>query len=692
MKQNYRSICKRIGAFLLVGVSLITGCGNTTPENNGMKSSETEVLEKDESVNIRPQDDYYGYVNANDLLKVDVANYNMDVGPFELATEQASKKLDKELERIVHSENTFQHGSKEEILQLGYQYFMEYYDESEKAMKNKDNVRTTVEDNIKRIRAATNTDELLAIMFELQKDNLTLNMKNDWTLSVSMDPKNPEEYCIKMSPIMNICYVSLEDIEKWENNVSRMENTQENCLMAAGMSEEEAKKVTKELAHLIVALTWGSNIEALKAYGTNDELKYMEFVSYEELDQMLTNVNYKDIERYQGIMKSPYKGWYVTDKNQLKTLNDLFVDANLEALKAWFIGEYIMTCGETLRDTHKELKNFFPKSKTNVEKQVMEELKCNPLFADEISALYVETTYSEKLEKELRGMCEDICKGYESEINNANWLSEALRKKLICKLHNMVIITGKDVDVKALNEKKAECFSSDYSQTCKNLNQYMYEELIDHIGAKYDKCKPSMSMSDVNACYSTENVVTIPVAIMSEPIYDSNQDYYSNLGSLGSVIAHEIGHAFDSNCMEYNENGEYCPEWILEQDRAALEERAQKAIYYFENTFPVFDVYYVDGKNTLGENYADLGGMEVLTSICKTDKEWKMVTENYARLWCGIISSQTLTDQLEYDVHSPSVIRVNAILATLDSFYEMYDVKETDGMYVDENMRIGRWE
>ena len=125
-----------------------------------------------------------------------------------------------------------------------------------------------------------------------------------------------------------------------------------------------------------------------------------------------------------------------------------------------------------------------------------------------------------------------------------------------------------------------------------------------------------------------------------------------------------------------------------------LEERNSIAVDYFES-FDVFEIYAVDGEQTLGENYADLGGMEAIMSTCEvknaTDSDYKTVFESYGQLWCLLLSDSGIIDQLAYDAHSPSIIRVNAILATTEKFYEVYDVKEGDGMYVAPENRIGRW-
>ena len=201
-----------------------------------------------------------------------------------------------------------------------------------------------------------------------------------------------------------------------------------------------------------------------------------------------------------------------------------------------------------------------------------------------------------------------------------------------------------------------------------------------------------MPMQMFNACYDPSfNNITITVAITNAPFFDAKANYYTNLGGLGMVIAHEMGHAFDSNCILFNSKGEYDPSWINQEDMDTLLERNEQAVRYFEDNFIVFGIYHVDGEQTLGENYADLGAMECITSLTKTQEDREKLFENYATIWCELGTDESIINQIAYDPHSPALVRVNAILSTTEAFYETYDVQEGDGMYIAPENRISRW-
>ena len=114
-----------------------------------------------------------------------------------------------------------------------------------------------------------------------------------------------------------------------------------------------------------------------------------------------------------------------------------------------------------------------------------------------------------------------------------------------------------------------------------------------------------------------------------------------------------------------------------------------KTIAYY-NGFTVLGSH-VNGKQTLEENLADISGLQCMLSIAATPEEQQTVLESYAQLWKTLSADTSAKDQLEYDSHSPDIVRVNAVVACFDAFYDVYDVKEGDEMYVAPEERIRRW-
>ena len=111
--------------------------------------------------------------------------------------------------------------------------------------------------------------------------------------------------------------------------------------------------------------------------------------------------------------------------------------------------------------------------------------------------------------------------------------------------------------------------------------------------------------------------------------------------------------------------------------------------YY--NNFTVLDTYHVKGRKTLGENLADISGVQCTLAIAKTPEKQKLLLESYANLWKELAIDSDAKEQIRYDVHSPSTVRINAVVACFDEFYSIYGVQEGDTLYVAPEDRVRRW-
>ena len=185
--------------------------------------------------------------------------------------------------------------------------------------------------------------------------------------------------------------------------------------------------------------------------------------------------------------------------------------------------------------------------------------------------------------------------------------------------------------------------------------------------------------------------MNIPAGILNPPMYDPNASYEANLGSIGMIIAHEIGHAFDSYGAQYDKNG-CLNNWWTEDDAKDFAEIQKKFVEYYSH-FEVVDGVVQNSEITIGENMADFAAMRIVMDIIGDDKEkQKECLEAYAHMWAGIGSVSYITrDAAMRDVHSRGVVRVNAVVVSLDEFYEVYGIKEGDPMYVAPEDRLKLW-
>lgn len=672
---------KRVAALILSSVIVLnTGCGVVVDDQSAVSENEASIsensaIEVDFSA-IRAQDDFYGYINAETLLNTEVKYGSSYAGSFMDAQTIVDDRIDEIINDIISSDEEYEVGSEEYIIKAVYENYINTADDD------------TVNEEIKKIvyseaEAIMSIDSIDGIIAEQAKLMRTYGVQTLFNIGVSTDYLISGEYAIFLPQVTSICGQDFKSVEESVYSAKNIENMISNTLRAIDYDKETADDIANDAVYMLLNVIWSTDYEVMESLNPESTL---EFYTVSEMEELLTNISYSDLEKANGIKSNPYGGCYIQDKNQIIAMDAIYTEENLESLKAVLLCQFISSYGEYIREDSDVLKYYFPVSYESIEDRAERYVKF--ALRSEISNLYIERYYTEEMDEAVRSLCEDIRGGYRELIANADWLTEESRANLLVKLENMVFVTGINA---YMDITPAEILADDIFTFEINLNEYNFDQSVSNIGTQYDKNVAGMYMTEVNACYNPDNTITITAAIMNEPFFSLDNDYYANLGGLGMVIGHEMGHGFDSNCIVWDMDGNYNPEWLSASDIEALEERNQEAIRYFEDNFTVFDVYHINGEKTLGENYADLGSMECITSLCNTDEELMILFEEYALIWSEISVDSSVISLINTDVHSPAIIRVNAILSTTDAFYEVYDVKEGDGMYIAPELRIHRW-
>lgn len=673
---------KRIGAACISAAMLmgLAGCQVAIPEESGDNKSGTTESQAVDFSKISAKDDFFGYVNGEALATADIENDYQNIGTIGAVNEEVFNILSAKIKEIVNSDTDYEYGSKEWIIKHLYEECYETFDdEYMKAYYEKQ--FPEVEETLEKIKNASTSEELSELLAE---NNVGIVPR----ITVDVNALDPSNFCYKAVLYKSILGVSFDEINDDCNNIVENKDSYIAVFKALGDSKEDAADKVLDIQYLALNFCWSTEADIVGKFKDNDDV--FTFVSNSELAEIFTNFDYKKIEETYGI-DNPFGGWYCYSVDQLKGINECYNAENLEALRNMAIAEYCMANADVLALKYKDLSSgfFFSGDK---ELATINKLLMDAHYSHFFEMVYVEEVYDEEADKMLRDMCDDVIEGYREIIEQASWLSEDTRIALIEKLDNIIVLTAKDIDVNEIDTDFADCLSGDYFETIENIKELEAKRTKQEVLDGASRTKIFMPMHEVNACYNNYfNNITITLAIQSYPFFSKDESYAFNLAGLGGTITHEIGHAFDSNGLNYDMNGVYNPSWISSEDVKTLEARNQEAINYFETAFSIYNIYYVDGAQTLGENYADLGGLEVCMLLLDGEDEYKEFFENYAISWSEITTVNDLKNQLKYDVHSPALLRTNAILACLDEFYETYDVKEGDGMYISPENRVSRW-
>jgi putative endopeptidase len=225
-------------------------------------------------------------------------------------------------------------------------------------------------------------------------------------------------------------------------------------------------------------------------------------------------------------------------------------------------------------------------------------------------------------------------------------------------------------------------------------NEYRLNKLY----KKIDRNEWFMDPQKVNAYYSPSyNEIVFPAGILQPPFFSENYDKAINFGGIGSVICHEITHGFDDEGCKYDAYGNFKNWWI----KSDFEKYKLKTLI-LKNQFDnyIIEGIKVNGELTLGENLADFGGVTIALRGLKKylndtgNYNLKSIQNffiSYCRVWCSSSRKKDIIQRLLIDEHSPSLLRVNGIVKNIPEFYEAFNIKETDELYLEPDKRAKIW-
>jgi putative endopeptidase len=211
-----------------------------------------------------------------------------------------------------------------------------------------------------------------------------------------------------------------------------------------------------------------------------------------------------------------------------------------------------------------------------------------------------------------------------------------------------------------------------------------------------------MTPPTVNAYYSPQrNEIVFPAGILRPPFFDFDADDAINYGGIAAVIGHEMTHGFDDQGRQFDAEGNL-HDWWTPKDATEFKKRADEVTDQY-NGFIILDSLHVNGKLTLGENLADLGGLNIAYEAFKKTKQGKSGKKidgftpdqrffiNWSQVWRNNILPEAAAQRIVTDPHSPGQYRSNGPLMNIDAFYKAFEGKEGDKMFKPKEKRTHIW-
>lgn len=662
-------------------------------EKNEDKNTTTykgdKELVKDLSKNIKAQDDFYKFINENWEKRTQIPSTKPAWGSF---TELFEKNQDflKEMINGLKKKKLSENSDEKKILTLYNSY-------SDMKRRNKEGISPLKKD-LDRINAIKNIKDFEKYTIEVTKEGGgTL-----YSWGVGPDLNSSKDNAVYLGSAGLGLSKDYYQKETEENKKIIQEYTKYISDMLSYLGEKNTEEKAKKIVEFEkqMAKTLLTNEESHDIKKRNNPRKV------DELSKIVKNIDLKNYLKQSGVN---------TDKviiSQLKyyeNLDKFLNDTNMDVIKDYLKFHLISSASGLLSDKLAERKFAFYGKYLNgqKEREILEKRALNFVsgtLGEMVGKVYVEQKFPPEAKENGKEMVSYIFKAFRNRIENLTWMSSETKKKALEKLGKVTVKIGypdkwRNFDELIINEK-----DNLYTQL-EGISKWSYKEELKKVGKPVDKTEWFMSANTVNAYYSpTGNEIVFPAGILQFPFYDyKDLGPGSNFGGIGAVIGHEITHGFDVSGANFDGDGNV-KDWWSKEDKKKFDTVTEKLAEQFSG-YSVAPNVNVNGKFTLTENIADLGGVNIAFDALQLylkDHPEKNIKENgytqnelffmnFGRIWRQKATEEYLKNLVKSDPHSPNYFRVNGLLINIDAFHNTFKTKKGDKLYKEPKDRIKIW-
>ena len=333
-------------------------------------------------------------------------------------------------------------------------------------------------------------------------------------------------------------------------------------------------------------------------------------------------------------------------------------------------------------------------------KRIMDEEE--NFLGDALGQLYVEKYVPSAMRDRYKDLTKNMLETYEEHIKKLDWMSDSTKTKALFKLGKIkskVCFPDKWRDYSSM-----EVSRNSHVQNLMSCRKWEFNYEVSKLYKPVDRDEWDMTPQTYNAYYNpSNNEIVLPAAQFLIPgLVDSLADDAIIYGyAAASTIGHELTHGFDDEGRQFDASGNLT-NWWTAQDSVNFSKRAKLLEEQFSN-YVVLDSLHVNGKASLGENIADLGGVVIGIDAFKKTEQYKKGEKidgltplqryflGYTLGWLGHARDQSLAMQVMTDVHAPNFLRVNGPLSNVPEFYEAFGIKEGDKMWRADSVRVKIW-
>lgn len=670
---------------------LITGCtqettniDKTSPSVKLVSGINLENMNKD----VRPQDNFYQYVNGDWVNKTQIPADKTAIGAFYQLRDNADDDVKVIIESLAAKEHLVAGSDEQKVGDL----FKSYMDQTTRNQLG----LTPIESILTEITNIKNTSQLIEFFGKNQSKGITSPMY----IYINVDAKSSSEYAAHIWQ----GGLALPDRDYYINDDDRFKTIRseylthiENIYKIAGLADgANAAKVILDIE------TQMANVHWTKVQSRDSVKRYNKFAT-EELTSLTRNIDWQTYLKAQGVNSQEHI--IINQPEFIQGFGEILTNTSLSDWQTYLTFHTISSYASYLtEEIDNENFDFFSKKLNGLQEQKAQWKRgvklVNSVLGEVIGKVYVSKHFAPEAKSRMSSLVENLRTAYGKSIDELTWMSDETK----IQAHKKLAVFKPKIGYPDQWEDYSDLAikSNDLIGNIISAGLLEHKKEVAKLGGPIHTWEWGMTPQTVNAYYNpTVNEIVFPAAILQPPFFNMTADDAVNYGGIGAVIGHEMGHGFDDQGSRYDDKGNL-RDWWTKQDLAEFTRRGENLVAQYSN-YEVLDGLHINGELTLGENIGDLSGLTIAYKAYKASlngKEASIIDGltgdqrfflGFTQIWRSKKVEKTLRNNIATDPHSPGEYRAIGALSNMDEFYKAYNVQPGDAMYIEPEKRVRIW-
>ncbi len=677
--------------YTLIASAIALSLGAASCNPGEASKPKGDILAANRDTTIKPGNDFFEYANGGWIKKTPIPGDEVEYGIGQLVQKELYEKL-----RHISEEAD----KKAEKAGSGQQIGDFWHSAMDSAGIEQAGL-TPLKSELEKIGAAKTVADIMNVAAQMHAYGVGVLFSE----GVGQDSKNSDVMAYNLNqgglgmPIRDYYFNT-------DSNTLKVRNAYPvflaNMFKLMGVDEAGAKDKADKILKFETELARNSR----KLEDLRDPYKNYNKYAISKLTDLGANINWADVFKTIGVHS--VDSVIVGQPEFIKALDGLVKTTDMQVLKDYLTIHLVMQFAPQLSKAYVEENFNFNGRIMNGAKELKPRWKRaldveNNIIGEALGQLFVKEYFTPKAKQRYEQMVENVRNAYKARMEKLEWMSPETKQKAITKLMSITKKVGYPDKWKDLSSLKIERGS--YVTNMISANKWWNTYYLNKLGKPVDRTEWDMTPQTYNAYYNpSNNEIVLPAAMMTVPGFrDEDLDDALVYGyTAASTVGHEITHGFDDEGRQFDPHGNL-NNWWKPEDSAQFMQRAQVLINQFNQMRPLGDSLHVNGKATIGENLADLGGILIgLDAFKQTDayKKGEKISGmtplqrfflGYSLGWMYNERTQKIAKQLLTDVHSPAKCRVNGPFPNVPEFYEAFGIKPGDKLYIAEDARVHLW-